>query len=88
MSQKAVTAIPDDEAAIAAGTKLIGPAELAIRIGLKSGRGSRALVIARAKAGIYPFIRPTQKTYLFRWPAVVAALEKSGSATRSRAVNP
>jgi len=67
----------DREAAIAAGTVLLRPADLAPRLGLSPGREGRRQVIARAKAGLLPHMRPSPKVFLFRWPDVIAAMTKA-----------
>lgn len=66
-----------DESAVAAGTVLLKPGELAPRVGLGNGRKGRAKIIARAKAGLIPVIHPSPRIWLFRWPDVVAAMAKS-----------
>lgn len=62
------------ESQIAAGTVLIGPAELAPRIGLGTGPRGLEKVRARARAGLIPCHRPNARVYLFHWPTVVAAI--------------
>ena len=59
---------------IAAGTVMIGPAELAPRIGLGTGRRGLEKVRARARAGLIPCHRPNARVYLFHWPTVVQAI--------------
>ncbi len=72
----------DNEAAVAAGTVLLKPSEIAPRLGLGTGRKGRVKVIARAKAGLIPVIHTSPRTWLFRWPDVVAALQ--GTARNGR----
>jgi len=67
----------ENEAAVAAGTVLLKPAELAPRVGLGNGRKGRSKVIARAKAGLIPVIHPSPRVWLFRWPDVVAAMQSN-----------
>ena len=62
-----------NESAVAAGTVMLTPAEIAPRIGLKGKKGVR-VVLARAKAGLLPCYHPNQRTYLFHWPTVVSAV--------------
>ena len=73
----------DHEAAVAAGTVLLKPSEIAPRLGLGTGRRGRIKIIARAKAGLIPVIHPSPRTWLFRWPDVVAAMQSTSRKSRT-----
>jgi hypothetical protein len=72
------------ETAIAQGTVLLRPAELAPRIGLGTGRSGREKVIARAKAGLLPHMRPSPKIFLFCWPDVMRAMGTNHHARKRK----
>lgn len=67
-----------DESAVAAGTVMITAYELAPRLGMKSGRRGAEKVRARAKIGALPCYNPNKRTFLFHWPSVVAAVNRTG----------
>ena len=64
----------NDEAAIAAGTRLISAAEAAPRLGFKGRKGIERLR-ALSAARIIPAVR-MGRSYLYHWPTVTAALTR------------
>lgn len=63
-----------DEAAIAAGTKLLTADEIAPRLGYH-GRKGLARLRADAGAGVVPAIRQG-RGYMFHWPTVINHLNR------------
>lgn len=67
-----------NEADVAAGTILLTAQELAPRLGLSSGRSGAEQIRIRAKLGKLPCYRPNPRTFLFHWPSVVEAVNRTG----------
>lgn len=65
-----------DETAVASGTRLLTPLEIAPRLGLTASRRGAETVRSWARGGSLPCIRPNARTYLFHWPTVVAQAGK------------